>query len=41
MTRIGYIRITKKEWYSLGGLRNTELFRKQAKNGAWQYYKTA
>lgn len=33
-----YMRITKREWYALGGLANTKLFRKADKRGAWRYY---
>lgn len=36
--KIGTKRITKTEWYNLGGFANSNLFRKQAKSGAWQYY---
>lgn len=32
------MRITKREWYALGGFANASLYRKQAKRGAWQYY---
>lgn len=31
-------RITKAEWYSLGGFANSKLFRKQSRGGAWRYY---
>ena len=31
-------RITKQEWYSLGGLANPKLFRRQNKRGYWEYY---
>jgi hypothetical protein len=33
------IRITKKEWISLGGLENPKLSRKQVSN-KWQYFKS-
>ncbi len=32
-------RITKVEWYSLGGFTNSDLFRKQSRGGAWRYYR--
>lgn len=32
-------RITKREWYALGGLANSKLFRKQSRGGAWRYYR--
>ena len=32
-------RITKKEYYEMGGQANSNLFRKQLKNGAWSYWK--
>lgn len=32
-------RITKKEWYVLGGFTNSDLFRKQSRGGAWRYYR--
>jgi hypothetical protein len=31
-------RITKVEWYNLGGFANSKLFRKQSRGGAWRYY---
>lgn len=31
-------RITKRQWYELGGFANSRLFRKQARNGSWAYY---
>lgn len=33
-------RITKKEFYELGGFANSDLFRKQSRGGAWRYYRT-
>ena len=37
--RLGtYTRITKREWYALGGLANSKLFRKADKRGHWRYY---
>lgn len=33
-------RITKKEFYDLGGFANSGLFRKQSRGGAWRYYRT-
>lgn len=35
----GAKRITKKQWYALGGLATTGLFRKQRRDGGWKYYK--
>lgn len=32
-------RITKREWYELGGFANSSLFRKQSRGGAWRYYR--
>lgn len=32
------VKITKAEWVSLGGLRNSSLFRVE-RNGRWHYYK--
>lgn len=32
-------RITKAEWYELGGFANSKLFRKQSRGGAWRYYR--
>jgi len=32
-------RITKAEWYELGGFANSKLFRKQSRGGAWLYYR--
>jgi len=32
-------RITKNEWYALGGFANRNLFRKQSRGGAWRYYR--
>jgi len=31
-------KITKKEWIGRGGLKNSDLFRKQGKNGKWTYW---
>lgn len=33
-------RITKVEFYRLGGFSNSDLFRKQSRGGAWRYYRT-
>lgn len=33
-------RITKVEWYNLGGFANSDLFRRQSRGGAWRYYRT-
>ena len=32
-------RITKREWYELGGFANSKRFRKQSRGGAWRYYR--
>ena len=32
-------RITKDEFYRLGGFKNSELFRLQSRGGAWRYYR--
>ena len=37
--RTGIERISKTEWYRLGGFKNPALFRKAASNGAWRYYR--
>ncbi len=34
----GARRVTKREWYDLGGFANSKCFRKQARSGAWQYF---
>lgn len=34
------VRLTKREWYALGGLAEPGLFRKQSKGGAWRYYRS-
>lgn len=31
-------RITKKEFYDLGGFANSDLFRLQTRGGSWRYY---
>ena len=31
-------RITKTEWYALGGFANSRLFRKADSRGRWRYY---
>lgn len=31
-------RITKREFYAMGGLANPRLFRKQPRNSGWKYY---
>lgn len=36
---IDYKRITKREFYDLGGFANGNLFRKGIKNGHWRYFK--
>lgn len=32
-------RMTKIEWYALGGENNPVLFRQQSRGGAWRYYR--
>lgn len=32
-------RLTKREWYDLGGFANSALFRQQSRGGAWRYYR--
>jgi hypothetical protein len=32
-------RITKVEFYRLGGFSNSQLFRLQSRGGAWRYYR--
>lgn len=32
-------RITKREFYALGGFSNSQLFRLQSRGGAWRYYR--
>lgn len=32
-------RITKVEFYALGGFANSDLFRLQSRGGAWRYYR--
>lgn len=34
----GRLRITKREWYQLGGLKNPRLFRVD-RYGYWEYYR--
>lgn len=36
----GAKRITKKQWYAMGGLQTVGLFRKQRRDGGWQYFKS-
>jgi hypothetical protein len=38
MKNPGYMAITKAEFYRLGGLRNSSLFRKADKRGRWRHY---
>lgn len=33
-------RLSKAEWYELGGFANSALFRKQSKGGAWHYFRS-
>lgn len=37
--RNGVQKITKRDFYALGGLSNPALFRKADKRGAWRYYR--
>lgn len=32
-------RITKREFYDLGSFANSDLFRRQKRGGAWQYFR--
>ena len=32
-------RITREEFYKLGGFTNSSLFRVQSRGGAWRYYR--
>lgn len=36
--RVGTLRISKRNFYALGGFSNPRLFRKADKRGAWNYY---
>ena len=31
-------RVSKTEWYKLGGFKNSLCYRRQAKNGVWLHY---
>jgi hypothetical protein len=35
---IGSRRVTKREWYGAGGFENSLCWRRQSRNGAWQYF---
>lgn len=35
----GTLKISKREWYDLGGFANSRLFRKADKRGVWSYYR--
>lgn len=35
---IGSYRVTKREWYHAGGFANSQCWRRQTKNGGWQYW---
>lgn len=37
--RVKKERITKVEFYRLGGFSNSQLFRLQSRGGAWRYYR--
>jgi hypothetical protein len=32
------LKISRAEWYRLGGFRNSRLFRKADRRGVWRYY---
>ena len=34
----GHAKISKKEWYLNGGFANSRCWRRQNKNGSWNYY---
>lgn len=38
---MGKTRISRREFYSAGGLANPNLFRKAIKNAAWSYWRKA
>ncbi len=38
MSRVGHLRITRREFYALGGFSHSRLFRKATKTGAWMYF---
>jgi hypothetical protein len=35
--RPGVARVTKRDWYAMGGFRNSALFRRMYR-GSWQYF---
>ena len=35
-----YCRISKREWYDRGGLKNPNLWRRQRKGRGWEYFMT-
>lgn len=37
---LGSARISKREWYRLGGFANPNLWRRQQKGRGWQYYRS-
>lgn len=37
--RAGVEKITRRQFYALGGFSNPALFRKANKRGAWSYYR--
>ena len=40
MAQRGYkVRITRAEYYRLGGMANSSLFRKADSRGVWQYFR--
>lgn len=36
--RAGVLRVTKREWYDMGGFANPALFRKADSRGYWRYF---
>lgn len=35
---MGSARISKREWYALGGFSNSRLWRRQRKGRGWEYF---
>lgn len=33
-----YRRVTRREWYDLGGFANSRCWRRARRNGVWQYF---
>lgn len=36
--KLGSYKVTKYQWYRAGGFKNTKCWRRQTKNGGWNYY---